>query len=248
MHYRLSAKLDEPIATRLRDLAAERPRFGWRRLQILLRREGIAIGEHRLLRIYRASALQVRPRKKRKVRYVRGNVVPPVSRPNERGSIDFMHDRIMSGRTVRTMNVIDDFTRECIALEVGFSFGSQDVIRCFEDAAFDRGFPQTVRFDNGSEFTSRAMLRWGADRNVHLHFIDPGKPTQNAQIESLNGRIRDELLNAHTFVSIFEVRRRAADWKQDYNHVRPHSSLNYQTPREFAANFELNQPSQLSAA
>ncbi len=148
MHYRLSAKLDEPFATRLRDLAAERPRFGWRRLQILLRREGMAIGEHRLLRVYRAAALQVRPRKKRKVRYVRGNVVPPVSRPNERWSIDFMHDRIMSGRTVRTMNVVDDFTRECIALEVGFSFGSHDVIRCFEDAAFDRGFPQTVRFDN----------------------------------------------------------------------------------------------------
>lgn len=248
MHYRLKARIDEPFTARLRELAAERPRFGWRRLQILLRREGMSVGEHRLLRTYRECALQVRPRKKRKVRYIRGNVVPPVTRPNERWSIDFMHDRLVAGRTLRTMNVVDDFTRECVVLEVAFSFGSHDVIRFLEDAAFDRGLPKTIRFDNGSEFTSRAMLRWGAERDVNLHFIDPGKPTQNAQIESLNGRIRDELLNAHSFVTIFEVRRRALAWKEDYNNVRPHSSLDYRTPREFAALFELNQSSQPSAA
>jgi putative transposase len=133
-------------------------------------------------------------------------------------------------------------------LEIGFSFGSRDVIRCFEDLAFEGGFPETIRFDNGSEFTSHAMLRWGAERSVQLHFIDPGKPTQNAQIESLNGKIRDELLNAHSFRTIFEARREAADWRQDYNEIRPHSALGYLTPREFAERFQTTQPSQLTAA
>jgi putative transposase len=153
----------------------------------------------------------------------------------------------MNGRNVRAIAIVDDFTRECLALEVGFSFGSHDVIRCFEDLAFERGFPETIRFDNGSEFTSYAMLRWGAERAVHLHFIDPGKPTQNAQIESLNGKIRDELLNAHSFMTIFSSTqgRRMA---QDYNEIRPHSALGYRTPREFAEQVQTNQPSQLSAA
>jgi putative transposase len=155
---------------------------------------------------------------------------------------------LTNGRNVRAIAVVDDFTRECLALEVGFSFGSHDVIRCFEDLAFERGFPETIRFDNGSEFTSHAMLRWGAERSVQLHFIDPGKPTQNAQIESLNGKIRDELLNAHCFITIFEARREAAEWRQDYNEVRPHSALGYRTPREFAEQVQTNQPSQLSAA
>ena len=117
--------------------------------------------------------------------------------PNERWSIDFVHDRLANGRKVRAIAVVNDFTRECLALEVGFSFGSHDVIRCFEDLAFEPGFPKTIRFDNGSEFTSHAMLRWGA--------------AQNAHIESLNGKIRDGLPNAHSFRSIFEARREAAD-------------------------------------
>ncbi|MDQ2664152.1 MAG: integrase core domain-containing protein, partial [Candidatus Eremiobacteraeota bacterium] len=134
------------------------------------------------------------------------------------------------------------------AIDVGFSFGSHDVIRIFEEIAFERGLPTTARFDNGSEFTSLAMLRWGAERSVLLHFIEPGKPTQNAQIESLNGKIRDELLNAHSFVSIFEARRTATDWRHDYNDIRPHSALGYQTPREFAEQFKTTKTSQLSAA
>jgi len=159
-----------------------------------------------------------------------------------------MHDRLANGRTIRTINVIDDFTRECLAIDLGFSFGSADVIQAFERIAFDRGLPQIIRFDNGSEFTSRAMLQWGAERDVHLHFIEPGRPMQNAHIESLNGRIRDELLNAHSFLTIFDARRCAAQWQQDYNQVRPHSALGYRTPREFAEDFKSIQLSQLSAA
>lgn len=247
LYYRGKPKDDDPIATRLQELAQQRPRFGWRRLLVLFRRQD-GIGEYRFRRIYRALALQVRPRKKRKVRYVRGNAIAAVHAPNARWSIDFMHDRLANGRTIRTMNIVDDFTRECLALEVAFSFGSADVIRRFEDVAFERGFPTTVRFDNGSEFTSRAMLQWGAERDVQLHFTEPGRPMQNAHIESLNGKIRDELLNAHSFLSIFEARRKAAEWLADYNEVRPHSALGYQTPREFADRFKTTPPSQFSAA
>lgn len=248
LHYCTKPKNDSEIAERIQVLAQQRPRWGWRRLLIMIRRDKVDVGEFRFRRIYRSLALQVRPRKKRKVRYIRGNVIPAVSRPNERWSIDFVHDRLANGRNVRAIAVVDDFSRECLALEVGFSFGSHDVIRCFEDLAFERGFPETIRFDNGSEFTSHAMLRWGAERSVNLHFIDPGKPTQNAQIESLNGKIRDELLNAHSFRSIFEARCEAAEWRQDYNEIRPHSALGYLTPREFAERFQTTQLSQLSAA
>jgi putative transposase len=232
----------------MRELAAERPRWGWRRLKILFEREGIDAGYDRFLRIYRANGLQVRPRRKRKVAYVRGNLLPAVTRPNERWSIDFMHDRLIGGRTIRTLNIVDDFTRECLVLRIGHSFGSADFVRAFEDIAFDRGLPATVRFDNGSEFTSHAMLRWGAERRVALHFIAPGKPTQNANIESLNGRIRDELLNAHGFVSLFQARQVAEDWLQDYNAVRPHSALGFLTPKAFAEWFKISSTLHVSPA
>lgn len=248
LYYHAQPKNDAPIAEPLKELAQERPRWGWRRLIIMIRRKGIVVGEHRFRRIYREMALQVRPRRKRKVNFVRGNIVPPVTRPNERWSIDFMHDRVGNYRSIRSMNIVDDFTRECLAVEVAYSFGSADVIRAFENLAFERGFPETIRFDNGSEFTSHAMLRWGADRKVQLHFIAPGKPTQNANIESLNGKIRDELFNTHRFTTIFEARRAAAEWMRDYNEIRPHSALGYQTPRAFAEAIKITPSSQLSAA
>jgi putative transposase len=136
------------------------------------------------------------------------------------------------------MNIVDDCTCECLALEPSFSFGTHDVIRCFESIAFERGnLPETVRFDNGSEFTSRAMLQWAADQKVALHFIQPGKPTQNAKIESFNGRVRDEFLNAHSFSSPAHVKELAGPFKTDYNEVRPHSTLGGLTPKEFARKF-----------
>ncbi|HEV2261912.1 MAG TPA: IS3 family transposase [Candidatus Rubrimentiphilum sp.] len=239
LYYRRLRKDDGPVTQRLHELAQERPRWGWRRLFIIVRRrEGHAIGETRFRRIYRELQLQVRPRKKRKVTYVRGASLPPAFRLNERWSIDFMHDRLANGRTYRALTITDDFTKECLALELAHSFGSADVIRVFEAIAFERGLPQTVRFDNGPEFTSHAMLRWAAERRVHLHFIQPGKPTQNANIESLNGKIRDELFNLHSFTNIFEARHAAEKWRLDFNEVRPHSAIGYQTPREFAENFK----------
>lgn len=248
LYYHQTPIDDEPIATRLKALATERPRWGWRRLLIMVRRDKIVVGETRFRRIYRALELQVRPRRKRKVNYVRGNFIEPVSRPNERWSIDFIHDRIENGRSIRALAIVDDFTRECLTLHIGHSLGSTDVIREFERIAFERDLPKTIRFDNGAEFTSHAMLRWAAERDVDLHFIAPGKPTQNASIESLNGKIRDELFNMHRFTTIFEARRRADEWRTDHNEIRPHSALGYQTPKEFAEAFKINSPSQLSAA
>jgi putative transposase len=248
LYYRRKSPNDELIAAPLGALAQERPRWGWRRLLIMIRRGGVCVGETRFRRIYRALALQVRPRRKRKVNYVRGNSIEATTRPNERWSIDFIHDRIENGRSIRALVIVDDFTRECLAIRVDYSLGSADVIREFETISFERSLPKTIRFDNGSEFTSNAMLRWGAEQKIDLHFIQPGKPTQNGNVESLNGRIRDELFNMHRFTSIFEARRRTEAWRVDYNDVRPHSAIGYRTPKEFAEAFKTTQPSQLSAA
>jgi len=249
LYYRRKQHDDPKLKARLHELAQERPRWGWRRLFIVLRRrERYDVGETQFLRLYRELRLQVWPRKKRKVNYVRGALITPVTTPNERCSLDFMHDRLANGRQFRALTIGDDFTRECLALEIAQSLGSADVIRVFEALAFERGLPKTIRFDNGSEFTSHKMLRWAAEHNVELHFIQPGKPTQNANAESLNGRIRDELFNLYSFTNIFEAREIAAAWRSDFNENRPHSALGYQTPKEFAASLKINPPSQLSAA
>ncbi len=247
LYYHRKPKDDEPVKTRLQDLAAQRPRWGWRRLLILLHRERVAVGEHRFRRIYRELGLQVRPRKKRKVRYVRGSAITPVHAPNERWSLDFMHDTLASGRRLRVLMIIDDFTRECLAVDVERGFSSRRVISVLERIAFERGLPRILRFDNGSELTSHAMLRWGAERGIELHFIDPGKPTQNAHVESFNGKARDEFLNLHSFLTLDQAREAAAAWLIDFNEVRPHSAIGNLTPAEFAKTL-INQDLQESAA
>lgn len=247
LYYRRKLRADEPIASRLQELATQRPRWGWRRLLIVLRREISEVGEYRFRRIYRGLGLQVRPRKKRKVRYVRGNAIAPVHAPNERWSLDFMHDTLASGRRLRVLVIVDDYTRECLATEVERGFSSHRVIAVLERIGFVRGLPRTLRFDNGAELTSHAMLRWGAQRQIELHFIDPGKPIQNAHVESLNGKARDEFLNLHSFLTLDQARSAAAEWLTDYNEVRPHSSLGGRTPKEFTDTLTVN-PSQEPAA
>lgn len=249
LYYRRKERDDELLKTRLLELAAQRPRWGWRRLLILIHREKIAIGERRFRRIYRELGLKVRPRRKRHVRYVRGNRVTPVYAPHERWSLDFVFDTLANGRKIRTLMVIEDFTRECLAIAVGTSFSSKAVIRILETIEFDHGvLPKTLRFDNGPEFSSRAMLLWGAQRNINLHFIDPGKPTQNGHVESFNGKARDEFLNLHCFLTIDAAREAAEAWRIDFNEVRPHSSLGNLTPKEFIEALKTTQPSQLAAA
>lgn len=247
--YRSRKPPDDPIVTERIKVIAERwSRFGYRRLMIMLRRDGLELSWWHFRRLYRALGLKVRPRRKRHVRYIRGAAVSPASYRNQRWSVDFIHDRLNLGRPIRAMVAVDDFTRECLAIDVAFSFGSRDVIRILEGIGMERGLAQSIRFDRGSEFTSRAMLQWSAEQNIFLQFSDPGKPTQNAHVESLNGRIRDELLNLHGFANLFAARDAAERWRVEYNEIRPHSALAYRTPREFAEQSELNPPSQITAA
>lgn len=214
----------------------------------MLRREGFAVNHKRVHRIYRAEGLQLRARRKRGVRYVRGQAVTPVSRPDERWSLDFVHDTLSNGRKFRALTIVDDFTRESIAIETDFSLTGKRVIRVLSRLAGERTLPPTLKFDNGTEFTSNAVLGWAAQAKIDLHFIEPGKPTQNASVESFNGRFRDELLNEHCFPTIFHARAAIETWRLDYNLRRPHTALNGLTPAEFILQYQEHSNPQLQVA
>lgn len=248
IRYAFIMKDDGPIRERLKELAAERRRFGFRRLAVLLRRDGIIVNIKRVLRIYREANLQVRRRVRRRVALGRGSPATLVSRINERWSLDFVHDTLANGRRIRTLNVVDDFTRECLAIEVDTSLSGLRVTRVLDAIGAVRGFPSTIVLDNGTELTGLAMALWARDRHVQLHFIAPGKPTQNAFIESFNGRFRDECLNEHEFTTLNEARAIIEEWRIDYNSFRPHRSLANQTPEEFARSLQIPIPLHLSVA
>jgi putative transposase len=241
-------KDDAELRARLEQLAAERRRFGFRRLAVLLRRDGIVVNIKRVLRVYREANLQVRKRVRRRVALGRGSPTGAVSAMNERWSLDFVHDSLQSGRRIRTLNVVDDFTRECLAIEVDTSLSGVRVARVLDAVGEMRGYPKTLVMDNGTELTGIAMACWARDRQVRLHFIEPGKPTQNAYIESFNGRFRDECLNENEFRSIAHARSIIEDWRTDYNESRPHTSLNNQTPVEFARGVQAVHALRLPAA
>ena len=242
------AKDDDALRARLEELASERRRFGFRRLAILLRRDGIIVNIKRVLRVYRESHLQVRKRVRRRVALGRGNPAASVTTINERWSLDFVHDSLESGRRIRTLNIVDDFTRECLAIEVDTSLSGVRVARVLDAIASVRGYPQTIVMDNGTELTGIAMACWARDRKVRLHFIAPGKPTQNAYIESFNGRFRDECLNENEFRSLAHARAIIEDWRRDYNAFRPHKSLGNRTPEEFVRELKTTATLHLSAA
>jgi len=225
---------EEQLVGRLLELAGERPRFGYRRLHVLLRREGSQINHKRVYRLYKALGLAVR-RKKRK-RVAQANRIPRVvpEQANEQWSMDFISDTLAGGRCFRALNVVDDATRECVAIEVDTSLSGHRVARVLDEAAASRGYPQRIVVDNGPEFTSRALDEWAYERGVTLVFIRPGKPIENCIVESFNGRLRDECLNSHWFTSITDARRKIGYWRMDYNHVRPHSALGNLTPAEYS--------------
>lgn len=202
----------------------------------MLRREGTVINHKRVFRVYQAANLQVRKRLKRRVAFGRGEPAPTVSQMNERWSLDFVHDTLQDTRRIRVLTIVDDFTRESLALEVDTSISGNRMSTVLDRIAEFRGYPKTIVMDNGSEMTSLAMLAWAARRQVRLHYIAPGKPTQNAFIESFNGRFRDECLNEHVFSTLAEARLTIEAWRQDYNAGRPHKSLGHLTPEEFAQN------------
>nr|WP_090371378.1 IS3 family transposase [Nitrosospira sp. Nl5] len=232
---------NEQLQGRMIELATKRRRFGYRRLHALLRREGIDVNHKRIFRLYQAAGLAVKRRRKRcNVTVEREQLALP-SRPNEVWSMDFISDALANGRRIKVLTIVDDFTKESVDLVAEHGISGQYVVRVLERASQFRGLPLAIRTDQGPEFTSKALDQWAYQNGVQLKLIEPGKPTQNACIESFNGRFRDECLNDHWFTSLAEARIRISSWRRDYNENRPHSALEYRTPAEFAASCRMHQ-------
>jgi putative transposase len=225
---------DGPLRTQLRELASQRRRFGYRRLGLLLARQGVRINRKKLYRLYKEERLTVRKRGGRKRAL---GTRAPMSIPqdqNLRWSLDFVMDTLSSGRRFRVLTLVDDFTRECLCLVVDTSLTALRVVRELGQIIESRGCPRMVVSDNGTELTSNAILAWQEERGIEWHYIAPGKPMQNGFVESFNGRLRDECLNEHLFPNLNEARQIIEEWRIDYNTNRPHTSLNGLTPTEFA--------------
>jgi len=233
--YRYRARrCDEGLRMRLVELAREKPRFGYRRLHVLLQRRGEVVNHKRVHRVYREAGLSIR-RKKRKHCVRMGQPLRSWTAANQEWALDFVHDAVACGRAIRVLSVVDAYTRECLALVVDASFASRRVTRVLEEIISQRGRPARIRCDNGPELTSRHFLAWCMERQIELVHIQPGKPTQNAHVESFHGRMREECLNVSWFENLFDARRKITAWQKDYNEERPHSSLGYLTPQEFAS-------------
>lgn len=232
-----SRRSDEPLRTRLVELAREKPRFGYRRLHVLLSRSGERVNHKRLHRVYCEAGLAIR-RKRRKHCMRIGKPLLERTAANQEWALDFVHDAVECGRTIRVLTVVDAYTRECLALEVDTSFASRRVTRVLDQIVAERGVPQAIRCDNGPELTSRHFLAWSIERGIELLHIQPGKPMQNGRLESFNGKLREECLRVNWFQNLFDARRKISAWRKEYNEERPHSSLGYRTPKEFAAQLE----------
>ena len=225
---------DGPVRTRMREIARERRRFGYRRIGLMLEREGISLNHKKLYRLYREERLTVRKRggRKRAIGTRRPMLVP--AEPGQRWSLDFVSDSLSDGRRFRILAVIDDCSRECLALLVDTSISGARVARRLDQLIESHGRPRIIVSDNGTEFTSNAILKWSETSGVGWHYIAPGKPMQNGFIESFNGRLRDECLNEHLFDTLKDARRIISAWQTDYNYNRPHTSLGGLTPAEYA--------------
>jgi len=234
VRYRSCRPPDTELRGRLRELANERRRFGYRQLFILLRREGKRSGINRIYRLYREEGLTVRKRRARRRAVGTRAPILAEARANARWSLDFVHDQFACGRRVRVLNIVDDVTRECLAAIPDTLISGHRVARELTDLIGRRGRPDMIVSDHGTEFTSNAIFAWSKDHRVERHYIAPGKPMQNGYIESFNGRMRDELLNESRFFGLDHARSAIAEWVDDYNTARPHSSLNYRTPAAFA--------------
>lgn len=235
--YQSQRQDDTSLKARLHDLANLKRRYGYRRLHILLRRDGWAMNHKRTYRLYREAGLMIRRRKRKRIAGVERVVKAPAMAPNQSWSMDFVSDGLVDGRRIRCLNIVDDFTKQCLAIEVDRSLPGLRVVRVLERLAENRGLPTSITVDNGPEFAGKALDAWAYERGLKLHFIEPGKPQQNAYIESFNGKFRDECLNEHWFVSLRYARETIEEWRQDYNEQRPHSSIGYLTPNQFADSF-----------
>ncbi|QXX74408.1 hypothetical protein MHY1_03120 [Methylovirgula sp. HY1] len=237
MRYKTTRADDAVLRERMKAIAHERRRFGYRRIQVLLKREGFVVNHKRLFRLYREERLTVRRRggRKRAIGTRAPMTIPML--PNDRWSLDFVSDQLTDGRRFRVLTIVDDCTRECLALAADTSLSGGRVARELDGLIARRGTPKMIVSDNGSEFTSNAILAWADQTKVEWHYIAPGKPMQNGFIESFNGRLRDEFLNETLFSTLAQARVGLARWKEDYNGLRPHSKIGWQTPTAFAATF-----------
>lgn len=220
---------------RLRELAGSRVRYGYRRLTVMLKREGWNVNAKRIYRLYTEEGLIVRTQtRKRRAQRQRMPQGPAVHK-NQRWGMDFVAQRLADGRWIRVLTVVDQYTRECLALFADVALSGEKVAAALDQVVALRGSPKSITVDNGTEFASKAMDHWTYIHGVHLDFIRPGKPVENGYIESFNGRLRDECLNVEVFFSLADARRKLEFWRHDYNHHRPHSALADRTPAEFAA-------------
>lgn len=235
IRYRSTRPDQAPLRLRIRDLVKARVRYGYFRIYILLRREGWVVNHKRVYRLYREEGLSLRlKRPRRHVSAARRERQPAANAPNELWSMDFVSDALFDGRRLRALTVVDAFTREALAIEVDQGIKGEQVVAAVAQVALVRGAPRTIKVDNGPEFVSRALDRWAYENGVTLDFSRPGKLTDNAFVESFNGRLRDECLNAHWFLSLADARIKIEAWRRQYNESRPHTALGWLTPREFA--------------
>jgi putative transposase len=226
-----------PLRERLRELATQYPRYGYRMLTDKLRQEGRRANHKRVYRVYCEEGLQLPKRRRKRIRSAKRVPLAPATRLNERWSMDFMLDMLADGRRFRVLTVMDEFSRECLALDAAVSIPGMRVTRVLDAIASKRGYPQIISSDNGPEFTGRAMDQWASRHGVRLHFIQPGKPTQNAFIESLNGTFRAECLSADWFTDLVDARIKVRRWQREYNERRPHSKIGRVPPAVFASGF-----------
>ena len=248
VRYRHRRPDDAALRSRLRELASERRRFGYRRLNQMLKREGTTVNLKKIRRLYAEERLQVKVRRgRKKATGTRAPMAIP-QEPNQRWSLDFVSDVFAHGRRFRVLAVVDDFTAECLCLVADTSLSGLRVARELDTVIATRKAPLMIVSDNGAELTSMAILRWSQERQIEWHYIAPGKPQQNAFIESFNARLRDEMLNETAFSSLAEARILLAQWRRDYNANRPHSRLGWLTPSEFALRFVQDKQRLLGAA
>jgi putative transposase len=243
-YYRKHRDTQDELRVRLKDLAAARVRYGYRRLHVLLRREGWSINHKRVYRLYKQEGLSLRLKTKKKRVSEPRVPLPQATAPNECWSIDFVADRLSNGRQFRLLTLVDNFSRISPAIEVDFSLTGKRVVEVLERLKVNYGLPKMIKVDNGSEFISKALDEWAHRNNVKLDFSRPGKPTDNAFIESFNGRLRQECLNQNWFTSLEDAKQIVEIWRQDYNQQRPHSSLKQKTPSDFMAHWQQNRTAQ----
>ena len=231
--YRRKSADDEAIRLRLKELAEQRRRFGCHRLHVVLKREGLVINHKKTERIYREENLSLRLKKRKKKTAMARVKLPEAERVNQRWSMDFVSDSLCTGRRFRALAVVDDFSRECLVIEVDTSISGVRVVNVLERLSELRGLPEVITVDNGPEFAGKALDEWAYRTGVKLNFIRPGKPVDNAYIESFNGKLRDECLNENWFVTLKDARETIEAWRIDYNEFRPHSALGDLSPQEY---------------